>query len=97
MNLIESIEKLIKRAGRHRLPDEKETAENSKEENSVEASKRLQDILDGMGTGTARIIIDRKRAVVLLNLTALKDCKIKEGTMSPGSSGRTAVLSTNYW
>ena len=60
MNLIESIEKLIKRAGRHRLQDEGGTAEHAKEDNSEEDSQRLQDILDGMGTGTARIIIDRE-------------------------------------
>ena len=60
MNLIESIEKLIKRAGRHRLLDEEGTAEQGKTDDSVADSKRLHDILDGMGTGTARIIIDRE-------------------------------------
>lgn len=60
MSLIESIEKLIKRAGRPRVPDAEEITEQGKEDNSVADPKRLQDILDGMGTGTARIIIDRE-------------------------------------
>ena len=62
MKLIESIEKLIKRAGRHRSSNSNtdETEERVNTDISLEDSQRLQEILDGMGTGTARIIIDRE-------------------------------------
>jgi hypothetical protein len=60
MNLIVSIHNLIKQAGRQHLPGaEKNKRQNDTVDNAAD-SQRMQDILDGMSTGSARIIIDRE-------------------------------------
>jgi hypothetical protein len=59
-NLIETIRDYILQAGRGLTG--KNNPKKSREGTSagIEDPQRLQDILDGMGTGTARIIIDRE-------------------------------------
>ena len=60
MNLILSIHNLIKQASWQRLPGtEKTEGQNDTVDNEAD-SRRMQDILDGMSTGSARIIIDRE-------------------------------------
>jgi len=60
MNLIVSIHNLIKQAGRQRPPGiEKTKGQNDTVDNEAD-SQRMQDILDGMSTGSARIIIDQE-------------------------------------
>jgi hypothetical protein len=77
MNLFESIEKLIRRAGRGHLSNtngpesQKNTAEDMWE------SWRLREILDGMGTGTARIIIDREASRCIAEPYRLKGLENK--------------------
>jgi tRNA uridine 5-carbamoylmethylation protein Kti12 len=60
MNLITSIYNLIKQVGRQRSPDAKKTKGQNDTIDSEADSQRMQNILDGMSTGSARIIIDRE-------------------------------------
>ncbi len=63
MDLIESIHNILKKAaGRKAAPEEKPDAEGLPKDSAepYEDALRLQQILDGMGTGTARLVIDRE-------------------------------------
>ena len=60
-NVIEMIKDYIMKAGRELTgKDVKNKPQTSMSAGLEEDPQRLQDILDGMGTGTARIIIDRE-------------------------------------
>jgi len=60
-NVIEMIKDYIKKAGRELTgKDDKKKSQTRTNAGLKEDPQRLQDILDGMGTGTARIIIDRE-------------------------------------
>jgi hypothetical protein len=59
-NLIEMIRDYIVQAGRGLTGKHSPQESQDKTSPGIEDSQRLQDILDGMGTGTARIIIDRE-------------------------------------
>ena len=59
-NLIEMIRDYILQAGRGLTGKHNPQKSQDPTKPGIEDSQRLQDILDGMGTGTARIIIDRE-------------------------------------
>ena len=59
-NLIEIIRDYIVKAGRGLTGKDDRKKSQDRTNPGIEDSQRLQDILDGMGTGTARIIIDRE-------------------------------------
>ena len=59
-NLIEMIRNCIVQTGRGLTGKQGCKKSLDKTNPGIEDSQRLQDILDGMGTGTARIIIDRE-------------------------------------
>ena len=60
-NVIEMIKDYIMKAGRELTgKDDKKKSQTRTTAGLEEDPQRLQDILDGMGTGTARIIIDRE-------------------------------------
>jgi hypothetical protein len=60
-NIIEMIKDYIMKAGREPTgKDDKKKSQTRTTTGLEEDPQRLQDILDGMGTGTARIIIDRE-------------------------------------
>jgi len=59
-NLIEMIRDYILQAGRGLTGRHDPQKSPDRTNPGIEDSQRLQDILDGMGTGTARIIIDRE-------------------------------------
>jgi hypothetical protein len=59
-NLIELIRDYIVQAGRGLTGKDNNKKSRARTNVGIEDPQRLQDILDGMGTGTARIIIDRE-------------------------------------
>ena len=76
MSLIESIHNIIQRAaGRQSTSGEKDDGPGAQSDpvlQSHEDPERLQQILDGMGTGTARLVIDKEASRKISEEYALK-------------------------
>ena len=73
MSLIESIHSILKKAaGREETGQEKPGSRPQPPLESHEDPQRLEQILDGMGTGTARLVIDKEASRKISEEFALK-------------------------
>lgn len=73
MSLIESIHGILKKAaGREEPGEEKVRNQSQPPLESHEDPQRLEQILDGMGTGTARLVIDKEASRKISEEFALK-------------------------
>ena len=73
MSLIESIHSILKKAaGGKTTPEEKPDRRSPPTLESHEDPERLQQILDGMRTGTARLVIDKEASRKISEEYALK-------------------------
>lgn len=76
MSLIESIHRMLeKAAGRRAAEEEKDAGGPQRALDTHEDAERLQQILDGMGTGTARLVIDKEASRKIAEEYALKGMK----------------------